>query len=42
MLVVGSYVVAERVKVRRPLQRGEVPATRATAIPTVEGAPVDG
>ena len=42
LFVAGSYVVAERVKVRRPLSRGEAPATRATAIPTVEGASVDG
>ena len=41
VLVAGSYVVAERVKVRRPVQRGEVPATRATAIPRVEGAQLD-
>jgi high-affinity iron transporter len=33
-LVVVSYLVAERVKVRRPLQRGETPAVRATAVPT--------
>jgi high-affinity iron transporter len=39
LLVVGSYLVAERVKVRRPLRRGEVPATRATSIPSAEVRP---
>src|SRR4051794_28337375 len=34
VLVVASYLVAERVKVRRPLKRGETPAVRATAVPT--------
>jgi high-affinity iron transporter len=33
VLVVGSYVLAEHVKVRRRLQRGERPATRAEAPP---------
>jgi high-affinity iron transporter len=33
ILVVGSYVLAEHVKVRRPVRRGEQPATRADAPP---------
>ena len=33
LLVVGSYVVAERIKVRRPLRRGETPATRRLSAP---------
>jgi high-affinity iron transporter len=37
-LVVGSYFLAERVKVRRPVQRGEQPATRATAPPPASPA----
>ncbi len=41
VLVAGSYVIAERVKVRRPVRRGDVPATRSTAIPRVEGAQLD-
>jgi len=36
MLVVGSYVVAEHVKVRRRLHRGEQPAVRAQAPPPLE------
>jgi high-affinity iron transporter len=40
-LVVGSYLLAEHVKVRRPLRRGEAPAVRATAVP-VASAPVNG
>jgi high-affinity iron transporter len=35
LLVVGSYLVAEHVKVRRPRRRGEAPATRAVAAPSV-------
>lgn len=31
--MVGSYVLAEHVKVRRPLRRGERPAVRAEAAP---------
>jgi len=31
LLVVGSYVVAEELKVRAPERRGERPATRAEA-----------
>jgi high-affinity iron transporter len=33
LFVVGSYVLAEHMKVRRPLKRGEQPAVRATAPP---------
>jgi high-affinity iron transporter len=33
VLVAGSYLLAEHVKVRRPLRRGETPAVRATAVP---------
>jgi high-affinity iron transporter len=33
--VVGSYMMAERVRVRKPAQRGETPATRPDAAPTV-------
>jgi high-affinity iron transporter len=36
LLVVGSYVVAEHVKVRRRLLRGEQPAVRAQAPPPLE------
>jgi high-affinity iron transporter len=36
--VVGSYVLAKHVKVRRPVQRGEAPAVRAEA-PPAELAP---
>ena len=36
LLVVGSYVVAEHVKVRRRLHRGEQPAVRAQAPPPLE------
>jgi high-affinity iron transporter len=36
MLVVGSYVVAEHVKVRRRLHRGEQPAVRAQTPPPLE------
>jgi high-affinity iron transporter len=36
LLVVGSYVVAEYVKVRRRLLRGEQPAVRAQAPPPLE------
>ena len=39
-LVVGSYLLAEHVKVRRPLRRGEAPAVRATAVP-VASAPLN-
>ena len=35
-LVVGSYVLAEHVKVRRRLRRGEQPAVRADAPPSLE------
>jgi high-affinity iron transporter len=33
LFVVGSYVLARHVKVRRPIQRGEAPAVRAEAPP---------
>jgi high-affinity iron transporter len=33
LFVVGSYVLAKHVKVRRPMQRGEAPAVRAEAPP---------
>src|SRR4051794_36957193 len=33
LFVVGSYVLAKHVKVRRPIQRGEAPAARAEAPP---------
>jgi high-affinity iron transporter len=36
LLVVGSYLVAEQLKVRRPRRRGEQPAVRATAVPIVQ------
>jgi high-affinity iron transporter len=36
ILVVGSYVLAEHVKVRRRVQRGEAPAVKADAPPTFE------
>jgi high-affinity iron transporter len=35
MLVVGSYFLAEHLKVRRPRRRGEAPAVRATAVSLV-------
>jgi high-affinity iron transporter len=35
LFVVGSYVLAEQVKVRRPQRRGETPAIRAEAPPAV-------
>ena len=35
VLVAGSYLLAEHLKVRRPLRRGETPAVRATAVPLV-------
>jgi high-affinity iron transporter len=35
VFVVGSYVLAEQVKVRRPQRRGEAPAMRAEAPPAV-------
>ena len=35
VLVVGSYLLAEHVKVRRPQRRGERPATPAVTAPTV-------
>ncbi len=35
VLVAGSYLLAEHIKVRRPLRRGETPAVRATAVPLV-------
>lgn len=38
-LVVGSYLLAERVKVRRPLSRGEQPAIRATVAPPATEQP---
>src|SRR5689334_19405453 len=38
-LVVGSYVLAEHVKVRRRLRRGEAPAVRSEAPPVVLPAP---
>jgi high-affinity iron transporter len=41
-LVVGSYVLAEHVKVRRRVQRGEEPAVPAQAPPPAEGQPVTG
>jgi high-affinity iron transporter len=36
ILVVGSYVLAEHVKVRRRVRRGEEPAVKAEAPPTFE------
>jgi high-affinity iron transporter len=36
LLVIGSYVLAEHVKVRRRLHRGEQPAVRAQAPPPLE------
>ena len=38
--VVGSYVLAEQMKVRRPLKRGERPAQRAVAAPAEAPAPM--
>jgi high-affinity iron transporter len=38
VLVVGSYVLAEHVKVRRPRRRGEQPAVRAEAPPPAYAA----
>ena len=35
VLVAGSYFLAEHLKVRRPIRRGETPAVRATAVPLV-------
>ena len=35
LFVVGSYLLAREVKVRRPQRRGEQPATVATAPPRV-------
>jgi high-affinity iron transporter len=35
LLVVGSYFLAEELKVRRPQRRGIAPATRDTAPPPV-------
>jgi high-affinity iron transporter len=37
-LVVGSYVLAEHVKVRRRIRRGERPAVRAEAPPPLPQA----
>jgi high-affinity iron transporter len=34
LFVVGSYVLAKHMLVRRPMQRGEQPATRAESVPT--------
>jgi high-affinity iron transporter len=39
LFVVGSYLLAEQVKVRRPVRRGEQPAVRAEAPPRPEHAP---
>jgi len=39
LLVVGSYVLAEHVKVRRRLRRGERPATPAEAPPNLQTQP---
>jgi high-affinity iron transporter len=36
ILVVGSYVLAEHVKVRRRVQKGEQPAVRADAPPALQ------
>jgi high-affinity iron transporter len=36
--VVGSYVMAEHVRVRKPLRRGETPAARPEAAPEAEDA----
>jgi high-affinity iron transporter len=41
-LVVGSYVFAEHVKVRRRVRRGEQPAVRAEAPPPVSRAQTEG
>jgi high-affinity iron transporter len=43
LFVVGSYFVAQEVKVKRPQRRGEMPAVRAEAAPRSEApAPVAG
>ena len=34
--VIGSYVVAQDVRVRRPRRRGETPAVRPTQPPTAQ------
>jgi high-affinity iron transporter len=39
LFVVGSYFAAERMKVRRPLKRGEQPAVRAEAPPAQQPLP---
>jgi high-affinity iron transporter len=36
LFVVGSYVAAEQVKVKRPQRRGEQPAVRADAPPVAQ------
>jgi high-affinity iron transporter len=42
LLVVGSYVLAEHVKVRRRLRRGEQPAVKAEAPPPLPQAQTEG
>ena len=42
LLVVGSYVLAEHVKVRRRLKRGEQPAVKAEAPPPLPQAQTEG
>jgi high-affinity iron transporter len=39
LFVIGSYLLAEHVKVRRPQRRGEAPAVRAEGPPAPEGVP---
>jgi hypothetical protein len=41
-LVVGSYLLAEHVKVRRPQRRGEAPAVRAAVVPVTSASPLNG
>ncbi|MEK6327151.1 MAG: FTR1 family protein [Actinomycetota bacterium] len=41
-LVVGSYLLAEHVKVRRPQRRGEAPAVRAAVVPVTSASPLSG
>jgi len=36
--VIGSYFLAEHVRVRRPIQRGEQPAVRPEHVPVGEPA----
>jgi high-affinity iron transporter len=42
LLVVGSYVLAEHVKVRRRVQRGEQPAVRSEGPPALPHAQTEG